>query len=174
MESSGGATLWWVVSMLLIVAGIVGTVLPLLPGVILVLGGIVLGAWIDDFTKVSVLTVVVIGALGVLAWAVDFVAGLLGAQRAGASKEAMIGAAIGTVAGIFTGLIGLIFMPLVGAMAGEYIVQRRRLDADARAHGTQAAKVGIATWIGMLVGTVAKVVLTFLMVGIFAAAYFFF
>jgi hypothetical protein len=163
--------LLWTVSLLLIVAGLVGTVLPMLPGVILVLGGIVLGAWIDGFAKVSVLTVGVIAVLAALAWATDYLAAMLGARRAGASKEALIGAAIGTVAGIFTGLIGLVFMPLAGAMAGEYIAQRRRLDADAREHGTQAAKVGIATWIGMLVGTVAKLALTFLMVGIFAVAY---
>jgi uncharacterized protein YqgC (DUF456 family) len=165
-------TLWWAVSLLLIAGGLVGTVLPMLPGVVLVLGGIVLGAWIDGFTKVSALTVGVIAVLAALAWATDYLAAMLGAKRAGASKEALIGAAVGTVAGIFTGLIGLVFMPLVGAMVGEYIVQRRRLDADAREHGTQAAKVGIATWIGMLVGTVAKLALTFLMVGIFAAAYF--
>jgi uncharacterized protein YqgC (DUF456 family) len=164
--------LWWTVSLLLIVVGLAGTVLPMLPGVILVLAGIVLGAWFDGFAKVSVLTVVVIGVLAALAWATDYLAAMLGAKRAGASKEALIGAAVGTVAGIFTGLIGLVFMPLVGAMVGEYIAQRRRLDADAREHGTQAAKVGIATWIGMLVGTVAKLALTFLMVGIFAAAYF--
>lgn len=164
--------LWWTVSLMLIAAGLVGTVLPMLPGVILVLGGIVLGAWIDGFAKVSGLTVGIIAVLAALAWATDYLAAMLGAKRAGASKEALIGAAIGTVAGVFTGLIGLVFMPLVGAMIGEYLAQRRRLDADAREQGTQAAKVGVATWIGMLVGTVAKLALTFLMVGIFAAAYF--
>lgn len=166
------ALLWWTLAIVLIVVGIVGTVLPMLPGVVLVLGGIVLGAWIDGFTKVSVVTLVVIGVIALLAWATDYVAAMLGAKRAGASKEALAGAAIGTVAGVFTGLVGLLFMPLVGAMAGEYIAQRRRMEADERERGTQAAKVGIATWIGLLLGTVAKVVLTFLMVGIFAAAYF--
>ena len=166
--------LWWALSLLLILVGIVGTVLPMLPGVILVLGGIVLGAWIDGFAKVTLTTVVVISVIAAAAWATDYLAAMLGAKRAGASKEALVGAALGTVAGIFTGLIGLIFMPLAGAMAGEYIAQRRRLDADAREHGTRAAKVGVATWVGMLLGTVAKLVLTFLMVGIFAAAYFFF
>jgi uncharacterized protein YqgC (DUF456 family) len=172
MESLGASTLWWVLSVLLIVVGVIGTVLPMLPGVVLVLGGIVLGAWIDGFAKVSGVTVVVIAVIAALAWATDYLAAMLGAKRAGASKEALIGAAIGTVAGIFTGLIGLIFMPLAGAMAGEYIAQRRRLDANARAQGAQAARVGVATWIGMLLGTVAKLVLTFLMVGIFAVAYF--
>jgi len=86
---------------------------------------------------------------------------MLGAKRAGASRLAVIGAAIGTVAGVFTGLVGLIFMPLVGAAIGELMAVR---------NATRAAQVGISTWIGLLLGTLAKVVLTFMMVGIFIAA----
>lgn len=147
--------------MALIVLGLAGTVLPVLPGTVLVFGGIVLGAWIDDFTRVSGGTVLFIGALGLLAWAADYVAGLMGAQRAGASKLALIGAAIGTVVGLFMGLVGVLFMPLVGAAVGEYLAQKDQ---------KRAAQVGVATWIGIMVGLLAKVVLAFVMVGIFVAA----
>jgi uncharacterized protein YqgC (DUF456 family) len=74
---------------------------------------------------------------------------------------AIAGAAIGTIAGIFTGLWGLLFMPLVGAAIGEYLARKDAL---------RAGKVGIATWLGMLVGTVVKVAIVFLMVGVFVAA----
>lgn len=158
MDASVG---WWVLSVLLIVVGLAGTVLPALPGTALVLGGIVLGAWIDGFVRVSTTTVLVIAVLGVLAWVLDYVAGLLGAQRAGASREALIGAALGTVVGLFMGLVGVLFMPLVGAAVGEYIARRD--------HG-QAVRVGAATWIGLMLGLIAKVVLAFMMVGIFLAA----
>jgi len=154
-------TLLWVLCVALIVLGLAGTVLPLLPGTLLVWGGIVLGAWIDDFARVGTTTVVVVSVLAVLAWALDYVAGLMGAQKVGASKQALLGAAVGTVVGLFMGLVGVLFMPLVGAAIGEYI---------ARKDQTRAVKVGVATWVGIMVGLIAKVVLAFIMVGIFVAA----
>jgi uncharacterized protein YqgC (DUF456 family) len=158
MEST---VLLWVLSVALIVVGLAGTVLPVLPGTVLVWGGIVLGAWIDDFTRVSIATVAVISALGLLAWGLDYAAGLLGARRAGASRLALVGAAVGTVGGLFMGLVGVLFMPLVGAAVGEYLAQKDH---------ARAAKVGMATWVGIMVGLIAKVVLAFIMVGIFSAA----
>ena len=145
----------------MIVVGVAGTVLPALPGVILVLAGIVLGAWIDDFARVSGVTVAITAVLAVAAWLIEYLAGVMGAQKAGASKEAIVGALIGTVVGIFTGLWGLIFMPLLGAVIGQYLVDRDLI---------RARNVGLATWLGMAIGTLAKIALTFLMIGIFIAA----
>jgi uncharacterized protein YqgC (DUF456 family) len=151
----------WILAIALIVIGVAGTVLPVLPGVILVFGGIALAAWIDDFARIPVWLLVLLAVLTVAAWAIDYVAAVLGAKRAGASRHAIVGAGIGTLAGIFTGLWGLLFMPLVGAAIGEYLAQR-----DVR----RAGKVGIATWIGLLLGTAAKVAIVFAMVGIFVVA----
>lgn len=153
--------LLWTLSVALILLGLAGTVLPALPGTVFVLGGIVLGAWIDDFTRVGTTTLVVVGVLAVLAWVLDYVAGLLGAKKAGASRQALVGAAVGTVLGIFMGLVGVLFMPLVGAAVGEYIARRDEKNA---------VKVGVATWLGIMAGLLAKVVLAFMMVGIFIAA----
>jgi uncharacterized protein len=154
-------SLLWVLSAALILLGLAGIVLPALPGTILILAGIVLGAWIDDFTRVGGFAVGAVVVLAVLAWAMDYVAALLGAKRAGASRQAIVGAAIGTLAGIFTGFIGLLFMPLVGAAVGEYIARRE--------HG-QALRVGVATWLGLMAGMLAKFVLAFMMIGIFVVA----
>ena len=154
-------TLLWVLSAALILLGLAGIVLPALPGTILVFAGILLGAWIDDFTRVGPFAVGAVAVLAVLAWLMDYVAALLGAKRAGASRQALIGAAIGTVAGIFTGLVGVLFMPLVGAAAGEFIARR---------HHGNAVRVGIATWLGLLAGMLAKFVLAFMMIGIFVVA----
>ena len=148
----------WIIAIVLIVIGIVGTVVPAVPGVTLMFAGMVLGAWIDDFTRVRVWVLVVLGVLTALAWIVDFAAAALGAKRVGASGRAVVGAAVGTIAGIFTGLWGLLFMPLVGAAIGEYSAQR-----DLR----RAGKVGVATWVGLLLGTAVKIAIDFAMVGIF-------
>jgi uncharacterized protein len=154
-------TLLWIISGALILAGFAGIVLPALPGTLFVFAGIVLGAWIDGFARVGWFALAAVAVLAVLAWLMDYVAAMLGAKRAGASKLAIAGAAIGTVAGIFMGLVGVLFMPLVGAAVGEFIARRQ--------HG-QALRVGIATWLGLLAGMLAKFVLAFMMVGIFVFA----
>ena len=154
-------TLLWILSIALILVGLAGIVLPALPGTILVLAGVVLGAWIDDFTRVGGFAVGAVAVLAVLAWAMDYISAMLGAKRAGASRQAVIGAAVGTVAGIFMGLVGVLFMPLVGAAVGEYIARRNQ---------HMAVRVGIATWLGLMAGMLAKFVLAFMMIGIFIVA----
>ncbi len=151
----------WIGAIALIVIGVAGTVVPALPGAILVFAGIALAAWIDDFERIRPWVLALLGVLTVMAWIVDYVAAAAGAKRVGASRLAIVGALIGTLAGIFTGLWGLLFMPLAGAAIGEYVAQR-----DAR----RAGKVGLATWLGLLVGSAAKVAIVLAMVGIFVAA----
>jgi uncharacterized protein YqgC (DUF456 family) len=151
----------WVLAVVLIVVGVIGTVLPALPGAILVFAGVALAAWIEDFARISGWTLGVLGALTVIAWVIDYVAAAAGAKRAGASRQAIVGAALGTIVGVFTGFVGLLFMPLAGAAIGEYLAQQDAL---------RAGRVGVATWLGMLAGTVAKVAIVFLMVGVFVAA----
>jgi uncharacterized protein len=154
----------WVLSVGLMLFGLAGTVLPVLPGTALVLAGIVLAAWIDDFSRVGAGTLAVVAVLAVVAWVLDYVAGLLGAKRAGASVHALVGAAIGTIVGLFIGVVGVLFMPLVGAAIGEYLARRDE---------TRALKVGVATWIGIMLGMIAKVVIAFMMIGIFIVALLF-
>jgi uncharacterized protein YqgC (DUF456 family) len=145
----------------LIVIGVAGTVVPALPGAILVFAGIALAAWIDDFERIRPWVLALLDVLTATAWIVDYVAAAAGAKRVGASRLAIVGALIGTLAGIVTGLWGLLFMPLAGAAIGEYVAQR-----DAR----RAGKVGLATWLGFLLGSAAKVAIVLAMVGIFVAA----
>ena len=154
-------TTLWIIAALLIVVGVAGTVLPALPGVPLIFGGVLLAAWIGDFQRISVLTVVVLAILAVLGIVIDYIAAAISAKRAGASRQGIIGAAIGTVAGVFTGLWGLLFMPLMGAAIGEFIAHKDAL---------RAGKVGAATWFGLLVGTAIKLAIAFTMVGVFIAA----
>jgi uncharacterized protein YqgC (DUF456 family) len=146
------------------VAGLAGAVLPVLPGAALVLAGALLGAWIDDFERVGGWTVGVLVALALLSWVLDYVAGVLGAKKVGASKQALVGAAVGTVAGLFLGFVGVLVLPFVGAAAGEYLARR-----DHRA----AARVGVATGLGLVVAMVAKLVIAFVMIGVFVVALLF-
>lgn len=155
-------TLWYVLAAVMVLVGIVGSVLPALPGVPLVFGGLLLAAWAGDFRHVGAFTLSVLGALTVFALVVDFVAGVLGARRVGASRYAVIGAALGTLIGIFFGLPGLLLGPFAGALIGE-------LAAGGTLH--KATEVGIGAWIGFVAGTVVKLGVCFAMLGIFALAH---
>ena len=152
----------WAVAVILVVAGIVGIVLPALPGTILIFAGLLVGAWADDFMRVGPLMLVLIAIIGIATYGVDFVASALGAKHLGASKRAMAGAALGTVLGLFLGLPGIIVGPFLGAIAGELTVHR---------DWKRVGKAGLAAWIGFVIGTAVKVALAFLMIGLFAAAF---
>jgi len=154
--------LLWALVVLLILVGLAGTILPALPGVPLVFGGLLLAAYIGNFQTIGWKTLTILGVLTAMAMAVDFVATLLGAKRAGASKLALVGAAIGSILGIFSGLWGLLIFPFIGAVVGEYI---------ARQQLSQAGRVGLATWLGMMIGTLAKLAIALTMIGIFIAVY---
>ncbi len=156
-------TLWYVMAALLVFVGLAGSVLPALPGVPLVFAGLLVAAWADDFTRVGAVTVVLLGLLTVLSFAIDFAATAMGAKRVGATRQAIVGAALGTFAGVFLGIPGLILGPFVGAVVGEML-----------SHGEmqRATRAGVATWVGLLFGTLAKLALVFAMIGIFAIAYF--
>lgn len=146
----------------LVVVGVVGTVLPALPGAPLVFLGLLLAAWVDHFEKVGWFTLSVLAILTVLTFVVDFMAASLGAKRVGASWAALAGAALGMIVGLFFSIPGLILGPFVGAVLGEYL---------ARKDWAQARRVGVGTWLGMLLGIAGKLALIFTMVGIFVLAY---
>ena len=78
--------LLWTLALLLVAVGVAGTVLPGLPGTVLVLAGLILAAWIDGFSRVGAPTVVVLVGLTLLAYAADFVAGALGAKRSAPAR----------------------------------------------------------------------------------------
>jgi len=154
----------FVLAGLLILIGLAGTLLPALPGIPLVYAGMFLAAWADHFQRIGWVTLAVLGALCLIALAIDFFASLVGAKRVGASGWALFGAAAGTVAGLFFGLAGVLAGPFAGALAGELV-----------AGGTlrRATSVGLGTWLGMVLGALVKVALAFTMLGVFAVALLF-
>ena len=153
----------WIFAVLLMLVGLAGTVLPGLPGTILVFAGLWLAARIDGFSRVGFPLLMVLGALSVLSYFLDVLTVSLGVKRIRASRQAIIGAALGTLAGVFAGFAGLIFMPFFGAAAGEYLARRDL---------AQAGRVGLAAWLGLLLGTLARLALAFVMIGIFFLAFF--
>jgi uncharacterized protein len=149
--------LGYVLGFLSLAVGVVGVVLPVLPGSVLLVVGAALIAWADGFTRVGWGTVIVSGVIGALIWAVDLAASALGAKVAKASKWAVIGASVGLLVGLFLGPAGIILGPAVGAIAFEYLH-----DPDTR----RALKAGTGAFVGFLLGSVVKIALAMVVVGI--------
>jgi uncharacterized protein YqgC (DUF456 family) len=151
-------TILWLAAALMLVAGFAGLVLPALPGVLLIFGGLVCAAWAEGFVHVGWGTITILGLLAASSYVIDFLAGLFGAKRFGAGKYGVTGAAIGTIAGLVFGLPGIIIGPFIGAVIGE-------LYANKDLHSASAAGLGV--WIGMALGIAARIAIAFVMVGIF-------
>jgi hypothetical protein len=153
--------LLWILAVALVAAGLLGIVLPALPGHVLIFVGLVLAAWADGFSRVGFWTLAIIGAIALASYTIDFAAAALGVRRLGATPRAMTGAALGTLLGLFFGLPGIVIGPFLGAVVGELTATRSV---------TRAGKAGMAAWIGFVVGVAIKVSLAFLMVAIFVTA----
>lgn len=143
---------------LLLIAGLVGSVLPALPGTVLILAGTLLHAVVTGFDPIGPGRLAILAVLTVIAYALDHVAGALGVKHFGGSPWAIAGAVVGALVGLFFGLPGLLLGPLLGSLGAEY-VYTRQLNVSARA--------ALGTVVGLLVGAVAKVGLGLAMIGLF-------
>jgi len=150
----------------LIVVGVAGTFLPILPGVPIVFIGLLVIAWQDQFDKVSVWSMAGIGLIAVLAIGVDFFASFFTSKKVGASKHALWGIAIGGFLGLFVPPPpwGLFFGAAIGALIGEFLAHRDM---------SKATTVGLAAGLGFAVALVIKVVAVLIMLAIFIAAYYY-
>ncbi|MCI0451510.1 MAG: DUF456 family protein [Candidatus Latescibacteria bacterium] len=156
------STVWlWILAGALVVTGFVGVIAPVLPGAPLVLAGLIVAAWAEDFQYVGWPAITILALLTAFTYVVDAVAAALGVKRVGASKQAVWGAILGTTVGVFFGITGILLGPFLGAVAGELFVSR-----DAK----QVGRAGVAAWIGFVVGTLGKLALMFTMVGVFIVA----
>jgi hypothetical protein len=155
--------LLWAGAVVLVLAGVAGTLLPVLPGVPLVFAGLLLAAWAGGFQAVSWPVLAVLGVLALASFAVEIAASGMGAKRAGATRAAVVGAGLGTLVGVLFGLPGLLLGPFLGAALGQFMARRDVVDAG---------RVGAGAWIGFLIGSLAKLALALLMVSIFTVAWF--
>jgi uncharacterized protein YqgC (DUF456 family) len=147
----------------MIIGGLAGTVLPLLPSTPLMFAGMLLLAWHDQFIRVGWFPLTLLLVLTIISSLLEYLAGAMGAKRVGASQAAIWGALIGSVVGILGGIPGMILGPFIGAAAGEMYARQDLM---------RAGQVGIASGVGILLGAIAKVGLAIAMLGVFLFAWF--
>ncbi len=138
-----------VLAIILFIAGLVGTILPILPGGILIYAGMLLYGFMTQFTTLDLNFFLIQGVVLAFLFFVDYFASALGTRHFGGSKQAAWGAITGTILGvIFLGPLGIVLGPFIGAVGAELI---------RGAAVKKAFSVGVGTLIGILGGTVIKI-----------------
>lgn len=152
-------TLWWFAAIVVMAVGLLGTVLPVVPGTTIILLAAVGHRLIVGSEKgMNWWMIALLLLLTAITYAIDFAATYVGAKYFGATRYGVIGAVIGGIAGIFTGFITLLVLPIVGAIAGEMIAGKELV---------KAGKAGWGTLLGNLAGMIAKLAIGLAMVVLF-------
>ena len=145
------------ITIVLMALGLIGSVVPMVPGSWLILLGACIYAWHTDFAIIGWGVVGILAVLTVCSQFLDNLASLLGAKKFGASRWGIIGAFLGGAAGLFAGIAGIIIGPFLGAVIGE-MARGQTMDAS--------LKIGIGTLVGFLGGALGRLVIAVIMIGI--------
>jgi uncharacterized protein YqgC (DUF456 family) len=157
---NGGMIAAFVLTLLIMLFGLAGTVLPVVPGLPIMWAGALIYALLTGFESVGWTYLAVFGALTVAVQVLDYVANLYGARKMGAGGWGILGAFVGMVVGLFTGgLVGLLLGPFVGAFLGEMLIAKKT--------ASRALKAGVGTFLGFLGGTLVKFTVGCAMLGVF-------
>ena len=143
---------------LLMVAGLAGAVVPVLPGTPLIFAGALLHAFATDFQSLGFGRLAILALLAIVASVLEHLAGALGARKFGGGRGAVIGAIIGVVVGLAWPPFGLLICPIAGAIIGE-LVRTRAIGPSVR--------TGIGTALGIIAGVAMHVALAAMMVALF-------
>ncbi len=145
----------WTILVLFLLLGLIGILLPVMPGILLILAGVVLHKiLLPGYLSGWTLGVVGLGVLATLG--LDLLGSLAGAKWGGASKQGMVGLGVGSIVGIFFAPAGLILGPLIGVFIGEILVASRSV--------AEGAKAGVGATLGVAVSTLLKFLLGLILV----------
>ncbi len=153
---------WWFFALAIFAVGLIGTVVPVLPGTTIILGAAIIHHLMLGAEKsIGWKAIVVFVLLTLLSYAFDFLGSYLGAKRFGATKWGAIGAIVGAVIGLFFGIIGLFAGPVIGAAVGELLAGKRMVDAG---------RAGWGSLLGSIGAMLAKLIIALAMIMIFLIA----
>lgn len=146
-----------IIAILFFAAGLAGTLLPVLPGAILIWVGMLIYGVLTGFETLGLVFFVGQGLAVALVHLTDYLAGVVGVKRYGGSRNAVYGSIVGAVLGIFVmGPAGIIFGPFIGAVIGEMTGPHKQLDI--------AVRSGVGTLVGLIGGTVLKLAIEVIMI----------
>ena len=141
-----------VIGLILALAGILGCILPIIPGPIFSFLALILLSWINNWQVFSQTFLIVMGSLTAILMILDYIAPALGAKKFGASKRGLWGSAVGMIIGIFfIPPWGIIVGAFLGALVGELLTGKS---------GKNALRAGWGILIGNVLGVGLKLAFT--------------
>ncbi|MDQ6623759.1 MAG: DUF456 family protein [Verrucomicrobiota bacterium] len=147
---------WWFAVIVVMAIGLIGSVLPVIPGTTIILAAAIAHRLIVGPEKgMAWWGLGGLILLTLISYLLDFASSYFGAKIFGATKWGVAGAIIGGIVGIFTGIVTLLFLPIAGAIIGELIAGKRMVDAG---------KAGWGTLLGTLAGMIGKAIIALAMV----------
>jgi uncharacterized protein YqgC (DUF456 family) len=150
---------WWLFVIVLFAVGLIGTVLPILPGTTIILAATVIHRiMLGPEKSMGWRTIAILAALTLISYVIDFLGSYFGAKYFDATKWGTFGAIIGALAGLFFGIIGLFVGPVIGAIVGEFIAGKKAIEAG---------RAGWGSLLGNLAGMIGKLVIALIMISIF-------
>ena len=150
---------WWFFVIALFAVGLIGTILPVLPGTTIILAAAIIHRLVlGEAKSIGWKTIVALVLLTLLSYVFDFLGSYFGAKYFGATKWGAFGAILGALVGLFFGIIGLFAGPIIGAIAGEVIAGKRMIDAGRAGWGSLLGNVG---------AMLAKLIIGLAMIAIF-------
>src|SRR4051812_10036169 len=150
--------LWWIIVIVAFAAGLIGTVLPIIPGTTIILAAAIVHRLMLGAEKSIGWTVIaILVALTLLSYLFDFMGGYFGAKYFGATRWGMFGAVVGALVGLFFGILGLFVGPVIGAVAGEFIAGKKMIAAGRAGWGSLLGNLG--AMLGKLLIALAMVII---------------
>jgi uncharacterized protein len=150
---------WWLFTIILFAVGLLGTVVPVLPGTVIILAGAIIHRVMMGGDKsVTWWIIAILALLALVSYAFDFLGGYFGAKYFGATKWGTFGAILGGLVGLFFGIIGLFVGPVIGALVGEFIAGKKLV---------QAGRAGWGSLLGNIGAMLSKLAIALIMIVIF-------
>ena len=150
---------WWFFAVALFAVGLIGTIVPVLPGTTIILAAAIIHRVVLGAEKsVGWKTIVVLVLLTIASYVFDFLGSYFGAKYFGATKWGALGAIVGMLVGLFFGIIGLFVGPVIGAVTGEFIAGKQMTDAG---------RAGWGSLLGNLGAMIGRLIIALLMISIF-------
>lgn len=146
-------------ALLVMLAGLIGSVLPVVPGIPVILIAAIGHRLCFGQNSASNLVLIILAVLTVVAIVFDFLAGMFGANKMGATWRGALGAIIGGIVGMFFSLPGIIIGPFVGATLFELLGDREL---------EKALKAGLGATLGLFAGIIGKFAIGVIMILLFA------
>lgn len=151
--------IWWLIAIVLFAVGLIGTIVPVLPGTTIILAAAVVHRiMLGPEKSIGWRALSILVTLTLATYALDFLGGYFGAKYFGATRWGTLGAIIGALAGLFFGILGLFVGPVMGAVVGEFIGGKRMIDAG---------RAGWGSLLGNLAGMVGKLLIALAMIAVF-------